>query len=237
MASLEASSLFLAAPMAAVAPQSAATAASALAAPPIDLAKPTDATFVAIASAMAGAAVVSGAEIAAPVLAGVGVASTAGIGALLAVPLLVVGQRAFHKVCGGTPSGTQSSTDGVAPHVAPRAGVVQMYNISKHDGIWGFEAKKEVFDACDPEKPRDYQNFNPFERNDEGQMCDPNGCFPGQSKGYKSPNRPDVSWTIMQELLKKQEELSATPKGKTTGKPGNFTPTWQKNLGVPDDDW
>jgi hypothetical protein len=237
MASLEASSLFLAAPMAAVAPQSAATAASALAAPPIDLAKPTDATFVAIASAMAGAAVVSGAEIAAPVLAGVGVASTAGIGALLAVPLLVVGQRAFHKVCGGTPSGTQSSTDGVAPHVAPRAGVVQMYNISKHDGIWGFEAKKEVFDAWDPEKPRDYQNFNPFERNDEGQMCDANGCFPGQSKAYKPPIRPDVTYALQQEISKKQAELMASPKGSMTGKPGNFTRDWDKNLAAPTDSW
>merc|ERR1719183_2558309 len=26
-------------------------------------------------------------------------------------------------------------------------------------------------------------------RNDESAMCDTNGCFPGQSRGYKSPNR------------------------------------------------
>ena len=49
-----------------------------------------------------------------------------------------------------------------------------------------------MYDAWDPEAPRTYTNFNPFERNDEGAMCDFNGCYPGQSGGYKSPNRPDV---------------------------------------------
>ena len=42
---------------------------------------------------------------------------------------------------------------------------------------------QEIFDKWDPEKPRDYNNFNPFERNDEAQQCDKNGCFPGQSRG------------------------------------------------------
>ena len=59
--------------------------------------------------------------------------------------------------------------------------------------VWSFEAKKALFDEWDPEKPRDYDNFNPFERNDEAAMCDTNGCFPGQSRGYQSPNRPDQS--------------------------------------------
>ena len=73
-----------------------------------------------------------------------------------------------------------------------RAGDAQMIELpAEFDGIWSFDAKKWVYDQWDPEKPRDYDNFNPFERNDESAMCDTNGCFPGQSKGYKSPVRPD----------------------------------------------
>ena len=89
---------------------------------------------------------------------------------------------------------------------------VNMADISAFDDIWGFEAKKACFDAWDPEKPRDYDNFNPFERNDEGAMCDFNGCFPGQSRGYKSPNRPDQSWDIMQKEKALMEELAKEPK-------------------------
>merc|ERR1719243_344246 len=65
-----------------------------------------------------------------------------------------------------------------------RTGSPVMYDISAYDDIWGFDAKMEVYNAWDPEKPRDY----------EGSMCDKNGCFPGQSKGYQPPNRPDVDW-------------------------------------------
>ena len=74
-------------------------------------------------------------------------------------------------------------------------------------GIWSFDAKKWVYDQWDPEKPRDYDNFNPFERNDESAMCDTNGCFPGQSRGYKSPMRPDQSWDIMQKEAKLMDQL------------------------------
>ena len=99
--------------------------------------------------------------------------------------------------------------------------------------VWSFEAKKALFDEWDPEKPRDYDNFNPFERNDESAMCDTNGCFPGQSRGYKSPNRPDQSWAIMQAEQQQMEELKKNPKFSVTGKPGNFYLSWQKNLGAP----
>merc|ERR1712228_614275 len=75
------------------------------------------------------------------------------------------------------------------PAVQVRASSPQMADISAFDNIWGFDAKMSVFDAWDPEKPRDYNNFNPFERNDESAMCDTNGCFPGQSRGYQPPNR------------------------------------------------
>jgi len=84
----------------------------------------------------------------------------------------------------------------------------------------------------DPEKPRTYTNFNPFERNDESSMCDVNGCFPGQSRGYQPPNRPDQSWDIMQAERAKMDILKANPKFSLKGKPGNFTRKWQENLGA-----
>jgi uncharacterized surface protein with fasciclin (FAS1) repeats len=101
------------------------------------------------------------------------------------------------------------------------------------DGVWGMEAKKRVFDAWDPEKPRDYNNFNPFERNNEGSICDVNGCFPGQSKGYQSPLRPDQSWEIMQKEQAFMDELKKDPKFQIKGKPGNFNLNWQEKLGRP----
>jgi len=114
-----------------------------------------------------------------------------------------------------------------------RSGDVQMYDISKWDNIWGMEAKTACFNDWDPEKPRDYDNFNPFERNDESAMCDTNGCFPGQSKGYKSPIRPDQSWEIMQQERAAMDELEKDPKFSVKGKPGNFTRKWQEKLGAP----
>merc|ERR1712037_537926 len=84
-----------------------------------------------------------------------------------------------------------------APGVQLRAAAPNMADISAFGDIWGIEAKTAIFNAWDPESHRTYDNFNPFERNDEGTMCDTNGCFPGQSRGYKPPNRPDQSWAIM----------------------------------------
>merc|ERR1711934_134974 len=123
---------------------------------------------------------------------------------------------------------TEDVERGAARTVAP-----VMADISAFGDVWGFEAKKAVYDAWDPEKPRDYNNFNPFERNDESSMCDTNGCFPGQSKGYKVPNRPDVSWAQQEEHKKNMDALKQEAKFNTTGKPGNFPLSWQKNLGVP----
>merc|ERR1719326_1066982 len=124
----------------------------------------------------------------------------------------------------------------VGPAARPvqvRATGAQMFDISAFDDIWGLESKKACFDAWDPEKPRDYDNFNPFERNDEGAMCDTNGCFPGQSKGYKSPTRPDVSYAEMQKEKDEVQAIMASPKGSTTGKPGNWVRTWQDKLPPP----
>ena len=108
-----------------------------------------------------------------------------------------------------------------------------MFDIDAFDGIWGLEAKKACFDAWDPEKPRDYNNFNPFEANDESAKPDTNGCFPGQSRGYKVPNRPDASWEIMQLERTAMDKLAEDPKFSIKGKPGNFFLSWQKNLGAP----
>jgi hypothetical protein len=107
----------------------------------------------------------------------------------------------------------------------------QMYDISAFDDIWSREAKEEIYQKWNPEQPRDYNNFNPFERNDEGQMCDSNGCYPGQDGGYKPPNRPDVSWASQQEHAKRMEELKAEAKFNLTGKPGNWKKGWADNLG------
>jgi hypothetical protein len=112
-----------------------------------------------------------------------------------------------------------------------RTAAPQMYDISHHDDILSLDAKEEIYNKWDPEKPRDYYNFNPFERNDDGQICDSNGCFPGQDAGYKPPNRPDVSWAIMQEHNKRMDVLKAQPKFNLKGKPGNWSRNWRANLG------
>jgi len=115
-----------------------------------------------------------------------------------------------------------------------RAGDAQMIELpDEFDGVWSFDAKKWVYDQWDPEKPRTYDNFNPFERNDESAMCDTNGCFPGQSRGYKSPVRPDQSWEIMQKEREAMDALKTEAKFNSKGKPGNFSLKWQEKLGAP----
>ena len=57
--------------------------------------------------------------------------------------------------------------------------------------------------------------------------------FPGESRGYKPPNRPDASWAIMQEEAKKMEEIKKSPKYGLSGKPGCYSLKWQEKLGMP----
>merc|ERR1712151_1034607 len=104
-----ASPLFLAAPAgplkmaaavpaaAAVAPSFATAATPTVTVPPINFASPTDATFFAVATAMAGAAAIAPSSLGvSPALAGLGAASSVGMGALAAVPMLgLLAQRAF----------------------------------------------------------------------------------------------------------------------------------------------
>merc|ERR1719152_933592 len=101
------------------------------------------------------------------------------------------------------------------------------------DGIWGFERQKEIFLAWDPDSPRTYTNFNPFERNLDGAKADANGCFPGESRGYQPPNRPDVSYAQMQEEKKKLDELAQHPNWGKKGCPGCYSLKWQDKLGTP----
>merc|ERR1719267_66675 len=109
-----------------------------------------------------------------------------------------------------------------------RAGDAQMIELpAEFDGIWSFDAKKWVYDQWDPEQPRTYENFNPFERNDESASSDSNGCFPGQSRGYRPPNRPDQSWAIMQLERQQMDELAKNPKFGLKGRPGCFSLKWQ----------
>ena len=132
----------------------------------------------------------------------------------------------------GLATGASALQVGVAAR-APHTVSPQMADISAFDNIWGIEAKMAIYDQWDPEKPRDYNNFNPFERNDESAQCDTNGCFPGQSRGYKSPLRPDVNWAKMQEEKVKLEAIQKDPKWGTTGKPGCYSLKWQEPLGAP----
>jgi hypothetical protein len=105
------------------------------------------------------------------------------------------------------------------------------FNIDNFGGIWSLEAKTAMFNQWDPESPRTYTNFNPFERNDESAQADIHGCFPGQSRGYQSPIRPETSWAIMEAEKVKMDELKLLPKFNIKGRPGNFVRSWQDNLG------
>lgn len=110
---------------------------------------------------------------------------------------------------------------------------VNMADISAFDDIWGLEAQTKVFNDWDPEKPRDYNNFNPFERNGDGAKADSNGCFPGESRGYQPPNRPDVNFAKMKVEKEMLAELAKDPKWGLKGKAGCYTMKWQDNLGAP----
>lgn len=121
----------------------------------------------------------------------------------------------------------------IPAHSTLHAHLMLLLTTGMNGKVWDFDAKKAIFDDWNPEMPRNYDNFNPFERNDEGQQCDTNGCFPGQSKGYQSPLRPDVSWAIQQEINAKMDQLKTNPKFNVKGRPGNFSPKWQESLGAP----
>ena len=132
----------------------------------------------------------------------------------------------------GLATGASALQVGVAAR-APHTVSPQMADISAFDNIWGIEAKIAIYDQWDPEKPRDYNNFNPFERNDDGAKADSNGCFPGESRGYQPPNRPDVNFAKMKVEKEMLAELAKDPKWGLKGKAGCYSMKWQDKLGAP----
>ena len=87
------------------------------------------------------------------------------------------------------------------------------------DQLWSNEAKKDVYAKWDPNAPRSTRNFNPFETW-EGNSPDASGIYPGES-WYKDPQRPDVSYAIMQVEKAEMEARVAAPKpGDVIGAPG-----------------
>ena len=72
-------------------------------------------------------------------------------------------------------------------------------------------AKQAILEEWDPEAPRGYDNFNPFERDDQGNACDTNGKFPGET-AYMDPQRPDMNYMKMLAEKKIIEEILEQPK-------------------------
>ena len=81
-------------------------------------------------------------------------------------------------------------------------------------------AKKDVWSMWDPNSPRSDTNFNPFERDANGNGADCSGYFPGEAK-YKDPQRPDVDFAAMMAEKEVMAEIEANPKaGDVPGAPG-----------------
>lgn len=95
--------------------------------------------------------------------------------------------------------------------------------MSKYDGqTWDFDAMLDVYNMWDPNMPRSEDNFNPFEKNKDGNQADPNGYYPGDGK-YKDPIRPDTNF---EQVMKEQaalKDIRANPKpGDVPGAPGRL---------------
>lgn len=78
-----------------------------------------------------------------------------------------------------------------------------------------------MYSEWDPTKARTPDNFNPFEKNEDGNSCDAGGCFPGEGK-YKDPIRPDTSFAIMQAEKAILEEIANMPPKPGQPGPGNY---------------
>jgi hypothetical protein len=113
-----------------------------------------------------------------------------------------------------------AGTMGVVAVKKQRAGpIVAM--AGKYDGqIFDMAAKKDLWNNWDPNAPRSEDNFNPFERNTDGNGPDCSGYFPGEGK-YKDPARPDVDFATMMAEKTEMAEIEANPKaGDVPGAPG-----------------
>eukprot|EP00590_Aulacoseira_subarctica_P010647 CAMPEP_0172415174 /NCGR_PEP_ID=MMETSP1064-20121228/1662_1 /TAXON_ID=202472 /ORGANISM="Aulacoseira subarctica , Strain CCAP 1002/5" /LENGTH=132 /DNA_ID=CAMNT_0013152081 /DNA_START=83 /DNA_END=482 /DNA_ORIENTATION=- len=87
------------------------------------------------------------------------------------------------------------------------------------DKLFDNEAKKDVYNAWDPTKPRSSQNFNPFETF-KGNTPDASGVYPGEPR-YKDPIRGDANFQQMMLERAEAEERAKNPKaGDVPGAPG-----------------
>ena len=78
--------------------------------------------------------------------------------------------------------------------------------------------------------PRSETNFNPFERNADGNACDCSGYFPGEGK-YSDPARPDVDFAAMMAEKTDMAEIEANPKaGDVPGALENLALTYENDL-------
>merc|ERR1711988_130244 len=96
------------------------------------------------------------------------------------------------------------------------------------DCLWDMEAKMQIYNEWNPGATRTADNFNPFEKNPDGNSCDPNGKFPGEL-AYKDPQRPDVNFASMNAEREALEKVRASPKpGDVEGAPGRWRFEWYK---------
>jgi len=107
---------------------------------------------------------------------------------------------------------------------APRAATVVVKGEGKYEGKeFGFPEKKDLWESWDPNAPRSETNFNPFERNTDGNAPDCSGYFPGEGK-YNDPQRPDVDFASMMAEKEQMAEIEANPKaGDVPGAPGRLS--------------
>mmetsp|Transcript_1086 Transcript_1086/g.1651 ORF Transcript_1086/g.1651 Transcript_1086/m.1651 type:complete len:140 (-) Transcript_1086:591-1010(-) len=88
-----------------------------------------------------------------------------------------------------------------------------------NDKLFDNDAKKDVYNAWDPSKPRSSNNFNPFETY-KGNTPDASGIYPGEPR-YKDPQRGAASFAIMMAERAEAEQRAANPKaGDAPGAPG-----------------
>ena len=73
------------------------------------------------------------------------------------------------------------------------------------------------YSAWSPTAARSADNFNPFEKNEDGNSCDTSGYYPGEGK-YSDPIRPDTSYAIMQAEAAIMGEINSLPP--KAGQPG-----------------
>ena len=84
------------------------------------------------------------------------------------------------------------------PTARSGAGLTRMYGAGKYDGkMWDMDAKADQYGIWDPAAARSETNFNPFERNVDGNACDCSGYYPGEGP-YKDPQRPNMNYAAMQ---------------------------------------